>query len=444
MDLEADDEVLRALADGKSMDYEQWPSLLTRLIPRLEKIIQEDFPPPSSKPATSTISSSSNPPSSPPPASDSPQNKENAPPQPTPTASLPTPIQDLITSITSTLTSLFTKHPPHTIQRLAELILQPTQHYRSLPAYLHALDRVVHVTSGAHTFPLPPAIPDPSSLSLLSNGTASSVDPLSISWGNPAASIAPALGSDESLGGALLTPISWLNRNGSSTGSHSPLEGEVRTESTEMIDGPNGMGGVETVSVSVNGISSTTAQVGSDSEVASLRAEGGITQGELLRQEQRAGVVPAAQLGGRGDSDGLSEEDELPHARGPEEIGMEDMGPQHSAGSATERGAIGMQGIDIEAAVGRRLDPQSDDDEEDADKQVKDEVEAAVESKRPSTPKRDADEEMGGEEKRVKSDDVAKSEDMEIVDADGKAADEKKFGEEGETKGPDAVDATTV
>lgn len=212
-----------------------------------------------------------------------------------------------------------------------------------------------------------------------------------------------------------------------------------------MIDGPNGMGGIETVSVSVNGISSVTAQASNESEIASLRAEGGITQGELLRQEQRAGVVPATQLGGRGDSDGLGEEDELPHARGPEEIGMEDMGPQHSAGSGTERGVVGMQGIDIEAAVGRRLDTKTDDDdEEDVEKQVMDEEEAAAESKEPSTPKRDADEEMGGEEKRIKSDEGAKSEDVEIVDADGRAADEKKVGDEGETKGPDAVDTTTV
>merc|ERR1712093_437772 len=120
------------------------------------------------------------------------------------------------------------------------------------------------------------------------------------------------------------------------------------------------------------------------------------------------------------------------------EIGMEDMGPQHAAGSGTERGAVGMQGIDIEAAVGRRLDPKSDGEEE-----VKDEEEATAESKEPSTPKRDADEELGGEEKRVKADD-AKSEDVDIVDADGKTADEKKVGEEGETKGPDAVDTTTV
>lgn len=210
-----------------------------------------------------------------------------------------------------------------------------------------------------------------------------------------------------------------------------------------MIEGPNGLGGIETVSVSVNGVSSATAQT-SESEIASLRAEGGITQGELLRQEQRAGVVPATQLGGRGDSDGLGEEDELPHARGPEEIGMEDMGPQNSAGSSTERGGgVGMQGIDIEAAVGRRLDVKKDEEGDEGEKESKDADE--TESKEePSTPKRDADTEMGGEEKRAKADDVATSEEVEIVDADGKTADEPKVGEKGETKGPDAVDTTTV
>ena len=54
-----------------------------------------------------------------------------------------------------------------------------------------------------------------------------------------------------------------------------------------------------------------------------------------------------------GDGDGIkSEEDEeTPHARGPEEIGMEDTGPQ-AAGSM----GVAMQGIDVEAAVGRRAD----------------------------------------------------------------------------------------
>lgn len=277
---------------------------------------------------------------------------------------------------------------------------------------------------------------------MLSNGTgAPNVDPLSVSWGNLATAPAAAgLGSDESLGGALLTPITWLStKNGAGHGTQSPLEGEVKTESTEMIDGPNGLGGVETVSVSVNGISSTRAEPSLPASpesiaAASLRAERGVTQGELLRQEQRAGVVPAAQLvGHRGDVDGMGEEDELPHARGPEEIGMEDMGPQ-AASSSSERAGPGlaMQGIDVEAAVGRKIATTDGADEKPVE-------EEAIE---PATPKREAEEEIGGEEKRVKED--VKDEDVELVDADGKAEDEKKVDEEGENKGTDVVDTTTV
>lgn len=269
------------------------------------------------------------------------------------------------------------------------------------------MDRVVHVTSGAHIFPLPPAIPDPSSSSVLSNGAG--LDPLSISWGSRPASTPQAggLGSDESLGGALLTPITWLSK--SNGGTRSPLEGEVKTESTEMIDGPNGPGGVETVSVSVNGISSTRSEGAlsspSDSGAASLRMEGGVTQGELLRQEQRAGVVPVSQLeGNRGDTDGMGEEDEVPHARGPEEIGMEDMGPQGS-GSASQRGGPGvaMQGIDIEAAVGRKVEKE----QADAGDQ---------ESELSDTPKREAEEEIGAAEKRQRTDGTHG--DIEIGDTD--------------------------
>lgn len=195
-----------------------------------------------------------------------------------------------------------------------------------------------------------------------------------------------------------------------------------------MIDGPNGMGGIETVSVSVNGIQSTTKEQGN----GNLRAEGGVTQGELLRQEQRAGVVPAAQLQGglRGDSEGMGEVDEAPHARGPEEIGMEDMGPQGASASERIRmgSGSGMQGIDVEAAVGRR---------------------GEVKEEGAGTPKREADEEMGNVEKRVKEAEVEGKEEEEedemvLVDADGRTEGEKKVGEEGENKGADAVDATTV
>ena len=311
-------------------------------------------------------------------------NKENAPPPPKePAATRSSQIKILLESISSTLNTHFSKHPPHTVQRLAELILTPKQHYKTLPSYLHAVDRVVHVTSGANTFPLPPAIPDPSSSAILSNG--GSIDPLSVSWGNPATGPQQnGLGSDESLGGALLTPISWLQPS-KINGSHSPLEGEVTTESTEMIDGPNGMGGIETVSVSVNGISSTR------SDDVLLRSEGGVTQGELLRQEQRAGVVPVAQLQPKGDVEGLGEEDESPHARGPDEIGPEDIGTQHTGNGSDKGGlAVKMQGIDVEAAVGRKTEPGPN-------------TEDSVISP-PGTPKREAEEEIASDAKRVKED----------------------------------------
>lgn len=93
--------------------------------------------------------------------------------------------------------------PPHTIQRLAELILRPTAHYRTLPAYLRAVDRVVSVTSGADVFPFsaPTDIsPQPNGLVHASNSAGTYVTP----------DFAHGPGSDESLGGALLTPIPWL------------------------------------------------------------------------------------------------------------------------------------------------------------------------------------------------------------------------------------------
>ncbi|KAI5864671.1 hypothetical protein GGS23DRAFT_458909 [Durotheca rogersii] len=467
MDIDEED-VLRNVAAGAPVDFSLWPALLPRIVSRIEKIAHHEFPIPRLRPPPTATLPPSMPlptrtdsevaetflsplPSSPTEPSSgvsSQENKENAPsaprqnPQPPtpspgvntlPPGALPPQIVSMLDEITSTLTSLFSRYPPHTLQRLSELVLAPKQHYRTLPTYLHALDRVVHVTSGLNVYPLPPAVPDIKSGSLLSNGVN---DPLTTPppWATP--------GSDEALGGALLTPIPWLQQSHHGIGrhSHSPLgtpperrstsigpnnvavggmvsdlEGEVRTESTETIDGPNGVGSIETVSVSVNGI-------------PSMGARGiGVTQGELLRQEQRAGVVPVTQLvpnhhvhsgnpliqahrraaalpdsgsaaaeeGQRSQSPNLTmerrgssaaastgdstttagtedagpspntgvlasmvgSEDEKPHARGPEEIGPEDMGPQSaSTGSGGAGGGNGfeMQGIDLEAAVGRK------------------------------------------------------------------------------------------
>ncbi|XWW95368.1 hypothetical protein V2A60_003326 [Cordyceps javanica] len=335
----------------------------------------------------------------------------------------------------------FTQAPPHTLQRLAELVLHPRAHYRALATYLHAVDRVVQVTSGLNTYPLPPAIPDMSSMHI--NGVDGSKDPAtSVSWGNPTMGVygvanssnhtPPApVGSDEALGGALLTPIPWLTRRspesgdaastssgGGSTAGGSSNGAQIHSEGTETIDGPNGMGSIETVSVSVNGVPSTGHARG-------------VTQGELLRQEQRAGVVPVSQLsrngahpqhalqhhqlqsqreagahgdgsdededdehqameedrrasaleGGEDDDEAeeAEEEEEVPHARGPEEIGVGDTGPQTATTSSMGEGGLEMEGIDVAAAVGRPREEEEHpsqnrpppEDEETADRDSK-------------------------------------------------------------------------
>ncbi|KAK3382486.1 hypothetical protein B0T24DRAFT_587236 [Lasiosphaeria ovina] len=533
MEMDTDDDILKRVAQDGSMDYSLWPNLLPAVVSRIDKIAHHEFPiphiPPPQLPlrppsprflAPLPSSDALEPPDSSDTALSSQEtNKENANPSPSPplsrvvaatsapsdspkaapsdpsedslpshqlqsTGTLPAAIAAQLEEVMSTLTLNFSQFPPHTIQRLAELVLRPRQHYRGLVAYLHALDRVVHVTSGANIYPLPPAIPDMGAMSLLANGVGGTGGRLSINT-----SAANNIGSDEALGGALLTPIPWLARHANGGGSDDssdagslspssavggsglipaqqqqppqqpqpqqssspvqqqprpvgqgstggrPLEGQVRTESTETIEGPNGMGSIETVSVSVNGIPSMGA--------GAALVQRGVTQGELLRQEQRAGVVPLSQLARQQqqqqqqlelaaaalnggslelsptmDDTGASsevadedaamnessegeDEDEIPHARGPEEIGAADTGPQTATTSnlaVGPSGTVDISGIDVEAAVGRRLQSPP--------KQQKTEGASPDAATVPESPKREADVDLepGPSKKRVKED----------------------------------------
>ncbi|KAM4058560.1 PPP4R2 domain-containing protein [Hirsutella rhossiliensis] len=364
MELDSDNEPLRKIASGDQVVAESWPGLRNDILARLDKIAHGAFPipnlpPPAPRPRLLSPVSSS-------PLEHSSQeaNKENAPAE---TAAaperdeLPGQIAGQLSGIKAKLET-FTADAPHTIQRLAELVLQPRAHYRALATYLHAVDRVVQVTSGTGMYPLPPAVPDMSAMN--GGGGGGSGDEArdlaaTVTWSNPTTA---SLGSDEALGGALLTPIPWLTRrspesNGDGAGA------QIHSEGTETIEGPNGVGSIETVSVSVNGVPSTGHARG-------------VTQGELLRQEQRAGVVPVSQLsrsqeapgdedrsmddegGGSGSGGGGSndEESETPHARGPEEIGVDDTGLQGVSTSYFSEDGVQMQDIDVEAAVGRRHD----------------------------------------------------------------------------------------
>jgi hypothetical protein len=227
---------------------------------------------------------------------------------------LPAILLQILNSVTQILRTSFSDRPPHSVQRLAELILYPTRHYKTLPAWLRAVDRVVSVSSAADIFPLSDTPPVINGV----NGDGAG----GILWNNNDTRNgydSNSLGSDESLGGALLTPIPWL-RNATTIGEDS-------SEDSLQLD--------SNTSTSTDGLDDPLILVAStdgDSLVPE-RPDGAVTQGELIRLEQEAGVVPVTRnpadthVSGRVGDDGLlDDEDLVPHARGPDLVGSIDMG----------------------------------------------------------------------------------------------------------------------
>lgn len=344
----------------------------------------------------------------------------------------------------------FKSYPPHTIQRIAELILYPRAHYKALASYLHALDRVSAVTSGTNTYPLPPPIPDMSAIQL--NGDDPDDPAMAVSWSNPTAA---AVGSDEALGGALLTPIPWLTRGTPppEAAIEAPVGAQIHSESTETIEGPNGVGSIETVSVSING-------------VPSMGASRGVTQGELLRQEQKAGIVPVTQLTKSGDVMGEGEQseasedqpmgddddEEAPHARGPNEIGVGDTGPQSETTSLMGQDGVEMEGIDLEAAVGRKhADEKSESSATSEEKSAADEPAAASSSERAKSPgaesvssKREAEDDLEDDVvvKKVKED-PSSDRDTQMTLSAEKEPDSAEQKDESESKEDQVKDEST-
>lgn len=336
---------------------------------------------------------------------------------------LPAALLQLLSGIIATLQTSFIERPPHTIQRLAELVLSPTNHYKTLPAWLRAVDRVVNVSSSADVFPL-------SEQTLLTNGVngegppagsllfASSINEAGTRNGYDSAS----LGSDESLGGALLTPIPWLRNGGrGKTERESEESTEETTQSSSVETDDDGLGDPislpSTTSTEANSMGAITTN--SDPFVPE-RPEGAVTQGELIRMEQEAGVVPisANQSGPppmpSGAGQGMEDDDMVsegaPHARGPDLVGAVDMGK--------------VEGRNVEVRIGSPpmdAGPQQREEEagskesttEDADYEMIDKDAMEV------------DEHTG----QVKADIVAeakdKDEDMVLVDAEGRMDDDE-------------------
>lgn len=135
------------------------------------------------------------------------------------------------------------------------------------------------MSSGADIFPLPLSVPPSATIDgILSNGINGAATNYSLFNDT-------GLGSDESLGGALLTPIPWL--------SNAPSP-----SSTE------------------HGLSQTTASA--DSTIIAVLAgdESGIHN-----------APPETTEADKAPNDN-TEDDDIPHARGPSIIGVEDMGLQ--------------------------------------------------------------------------------------------------------------------
>lgn len=166
----------------------------------------------------------------------------------------------VLTSLKETLTASFSTSPPHTVQRLAELLRNPNQHYHNLPKYLRALQRVLSVSSTVDQFPLPMSAELPGGI-------------LGLSSLNNA-----SLGSDESLGGALLTPISWLKSEGESSEAGIP-NGIYRDEAMRLEQEMNST------------TAFNTASGESNSDVTPPQAQGPPTIGPEDLGPQPAGLV---------------------------------------------------------------------------------------------------------------------------------------------------------
>jgi hypothetical protein len=142
------------------------------------------------------------------------------------------------------------------------------------------------------------------------------------------------------------------------------------------------------------------------------------------------------------------DEDEVPHARGPEEIGAADTGPQSAAAAnyiASGGSPMDVQGIDVEAAVGRKVQsPPAQQPQTDKDKRASGSPELV-----PQSPKREAADslEAASPAKRRREDEVGDPAGQETAtdqQSGGGAAQEPKRDAEGDVVLPDAASSETA
>lgn len=351
---------------------------------------------------------------------------------------LPATLIHLLNGIIATMRASFSDRPPHTVQRLAELILSPTKHYKTLPAWLRAVDRVVNVSSSADIFPLSEQTPLTNGV----NGENLATGGLLFARRSADAAVrngydSASLGSDESLGGALLTPIPWL-RNGGLGPNEGSSEGstEETTQSSSADTDDDGLGDPITLPATTTIEGASTAPIATNSDpLVPERPEGAVTQGELIRMEQEAGVVPISAAnagpppmppgsGGDDDDEGMevagtdmiasTPSENVPHARGPDLVGAVDMGKVAGRNVEVRIGSPPQDGEPL-ADVGEQQQQQPQGEGEDGDYEMVDKDAMEVDEK---TGEVKADIVAVGEK------DKGQDEDMVLVDAEGRMDDD--------------------
>ena len=177
------------------------------------------------------------------------------------------------------------------------------------------------------------------------------------------------MGKVDDFNGAALTRIPWLRDSASMMDTSERTMGagvgaapatDLRTESTSVIDGPNGAGSIETVTVAVSAVPSTGAGAPTaQTHLATVPTDGSSASGLSPSAATTSLVTEAPQPDDSGRAalprsprNNDEDEEERPHARGPEEIGMEDMGPQSfTTGTSAQGPAVSL--VDAEKAMGR-------------------------------------------------------------------------------------------
>jgi hypothetical protein len=107
---------------------------------------------------------------------------------------------------------------------------------------------------------------------------------------------------------------------------------------------------------------------------------------------------------------GDDDDEEAPHARGPDEIGVGDTGPQSETTSLMGEDGVAMEGIDLEAAVGRKHTDEKSESSTTEEKKAADEPASSERANSPGaesvSSKREAEDDLEDElvAKKVKED----------------------------------------